>query len=82
LGIKKILIPNGETKGLEALDTWVVSWYCVHEGFVSLTREKRYQAFTNIDEANAFKKSLVDANKILGNTGYTDEEVKLQKSGL
>lgn len=65
------------------IDTWVVEWTSRH-GSYSGNTEKRFQAFTDEEEAEAFAEEIRRAHKIIGNTCYSETQVyvRKRKSGL
>jgi hypothetical protein len=78
---RKMKIPNGETKEINTGDMWVVTWIRRYGEFSSNVT-KCFQAFFIEQDAKDFKKSLDDANKLIGNTSQTHVSIEKQKAGL
>jgi hypothetical protein len=77
-----IFIPSAKKQELKgAIETYVVRWTCRVGGYHGDTRV-RYQAFTNMDEAKKFKKSLEDAHALIGNTSGNVVTIEKQSHGL
>lgn len=82
MGIIKIF-KKGNRELQTGVDTWVVEWTSRHGKYSGETK-KRYQAFTDKGEAEAFAESIRRAHKLIGNTdcGETLVTVTKQVSGL
>lgn len=63
------------------VDTWVVKWTARYGEFYGDTT-KRYQAFTDKQEALDFADSIRRAHKLIGNTSGTRVTVTKTESGL
>lgn len=83
MGLFSFLIPSGETKETQGLETWVVEWRHM-EGWSSNYPDIKpsYQAFTDYEKAAEFKKRLQEAHKLLGNSINNKVEIKKQAPGL
>ena len=81
LNFLKVLIPNGNTKELHGVETFIVSW-TKRVGEYSTDTKQCYQAFVNHEEAQDFKKSLENAHKLIGNISGTRVTIEKQISGL
>jgi hypothetical protein len=82
MGIIKIF-KKGTRELTTGVDTWVVEWTSRHGPYSSDTR-KRFQAFTDHDEAEAFAEEIRRAHSLIGNTCYSETQVyvRKQESGL
>jgi hypothetical protein len=81
LKILKMLIPSGETKEIEGIETWIVSW-TKRIGEFNGDMRQCFQAFTTEDDAKALKKSLDHAHKLIGNTSGARVTIEKQQTGL
>jgi hypothetical protein len=77
--IRKIFIPSGKEEILTH-DMWVVSWKSRYGQFCGEVRTN-YQSFFSEKDALVFKKSLDDANKLIGNTDQTEVGIERRKNG-
>ena len=74
-------------KGTEELhtgvNTWVVQWTSRHGQYMTDTK-KRFQAFTDRDEAERFAEEIRRAHKLIGNTYEPETRVIVyaEQSGL
>ena len=75
------IFKKGTRQLTSGVDTWMVEWESYRESFVSVYKDKHYQAFTSHEEAEEFKKDIERAHKLLGNKNYYVGITK-QKSGL
>lgn len=75
---KKIKVPTGDEKELTAYESWSVRWNSRH-GPYSGDLTKRAEVFRTHEEAEAFKKALEDANKLLKNTA-NETCIELEKN--
>lgn len=66
-----------ETKSIEV---WTVSWYSRH-GAYSHNTKRQFVPFFNAQDAEDFKKSLVDAHKLLRNTNYINIKINRSNKG-
>lgn len=67
------------TRELETgVDTWIVEWTSRH-GEYSCDTKKRFQAFTDKKEAEAFAEDIRRAHKLIGNTCYKETHVSVCK---
>jgi hypothetical protein len=68
---KKVNIPTGEEKTIEAAETWRVSWMSRHDRYAHDTRLES-EFFFSEEDANNFANSLRNAFKLIrhssGNT--------------
>ncbi len=65
---KKLTVPfNNSTKEVETIQMWRVTWYSRYGEFSHLTR-KQVEIFTNKEDAENFKESLVNAFKLIRHT--------------
>jgi hypothetical protein len=73
---------NRETEILSSsLDTWTVQW-CKIIGYSYGREENAYQIFLLKEDAIKFKKSLDQANFLIGNTFQTEVKLYKQNNGL
>ena len=76
------IFKSGTKELASGVDTWVVEWTSRYGRYYADT-QKRYQVFTNKEEADEFADSIKRAHKLIGNVGMeTHVYVKKQKSGL
>lgn len=77
------IFKKGTQQLTSGVDTWTVEWTSRYGKFSDSTT-KRYQAFTNKDEAEDFADSIRRAHKLIGNScsSETQVTVKHQNSGL
>jgi len=68
-------------RSVDAVDTWVVSWYKRHGKYMD-DEKKAYMAFTNKDDAMAFRDEIDRANALIGNTYHETATIEKQKAGL
>lgn len=63
------------------VDTWIVKYITYKRGVSVRYPELKecYQAFTNKDEAEEYKRSLIDAMNLLGITSLPKPEMYLQE---
>lgn len=74
---KTIEAPSGESVELEGLHTWMVRWTSRHGQFQSETKPQ-VQAFTNLEDAEHFAKSLRDAFALIKHTSGNTVTVEVQ----
>jgi len=76
---KKTTVPvSNETKEIETVQLWVVSWWARY-GEYSGNVDKQFEAFTSEKAANEFADSLKAAYKLLRHTSGTRVVVEKQK---
>lgn len=79
---RKLKTTNRETEILTtAIDMWVVEWN-QRTGAYSSDKTKAFQAFADKCEAEKFKQSLLQANKLIGNTEWFPVSINKQSNGL
>lgn len=63
----KKTIRNKETKTIDVIEQWVVTWISYSRGTSESypTYTKCFKAFTSKEDAEEFKKALEDAHKLL-----------------
>lgn len=81
MGITNIF-KKGTRQLTSGVDTWMVEWESYYEGFTRVHTEKHFQAFTNKEEAEEFKKDIIRAHKLIGNRDYFVSIKKQNNSGL
>lgn len=75
------IFKKGTRELYSGVDTWIVEWTSRHGAYYG-DEEKRFQAFADRDEAEAFAEDIRRAHKLIGNTHGTEVYVRKQKSGL
>lgn len=76
------IFKKGTRKLTSGVDTWMVEWESYYKGFSRVCTEKHFQAFTNKEEAEEFKKDIIRAHKLIGNKNYLVSIKKQDNSGL
>lgn len=76
--LKKLLVPTGETKKVDAIEVWTVSWWSRYNEY-SFGVNKEFEVFISEGEAEDFAKSLRDAFKLLRYTSGTKITVDKNK---
>ena len=76
------IFKKGTRQLTSGVDTWVVEWDSYYEWLARVYTEKRFQVFTNKEEAEEFKKDIIRAHKLIGNNGYLVSIKKQNNSGL
>lgn len=72
------IFKKGTTTLMSGIETWVVQW-TARTGEFYLDTVRRYQAFTNKQEANDFAESIRRAHELIGNSGG-DTQVRVYRS--
>ena len=65
------IFKKGSEQLTSGIDTWTVEWTC-RFGHYSTDTKKRFQAFTDEQEAKDFAESIRRAHELIGNTCETD----------
>jgi hypothetical protein len=78
---RKINIPKQGNEQLDTVDMWVVSWESRYGKF-SGEVEMNFQSFFDYEDAFKFKRTLEDANKLIGNTSGTKVDIQKKIHGL
>lgn len=77
---KQIDVPaSNEMKTIEVAQLWTVRWNSRHGEYSPDTRPE-VESFINEGDAESFKQSLINANKILKNTNESSRLITIMKS--
>lgn len=73
--LKKIMLPTGETKKVDGLESWTVSWRA-RTGEYSGEWTMKHEVFVDKDVADDFANQLKESSKFLRDTWSRDISVK------
>lgn len=78
---RKIQVPTGDTKEMTTIRSWTLSWDAISPRFTGMEyvdRDKKHIVFTSENDANSFKKKLIDASELCGNS--FDLKIKIKEN--
>lgn len=78
MNLLKMLIPSGEKKEVDVVETWEVRWISRRGRWHTDTQEE-VEIFVDEQAAKDFKKALQDAFKLLKFKQYYETTVELKK---
>ena len=78
---RKINIPNETKEQIDTVDMWVVSWWSRYGQYYGDVK-RSFQSFFTYEDACKLKRSLEDANRLIGNTSDTQVNIEMKSHGL
>ena len=77
----KVKIPTEEIREINAIETFLVTWTSFKTGNTLAYLEPQAQYFPFLEDAEAFRKALVDASTLLGDKERPINEVIKHRGG-